>query len=242
MLATDKGGNTSWKARAESFGKVVSESGTLQLNLRFPGQYHDQETGTHYNFHRDYSPNTGRYLQSDPIGLRGGSNLYIYVNNTPVVFVDPKGLVKWEGEVYSLAGIYYGGAARYWFDLVSECVDGKYDFILVSVFTFALGLGLEVTGSGTAIKFDDHLNYLNPYGFDGGFRVVSAGIGFILTGGYSYMLLGDNVSEIGFKPTPGIGVDASVFLGAGFSTVTEVNTFDCSCIPAFQRKPCCSSR
>jgi RHS repeat-associated protein len=93
ILATDKGGNTSWKARAESFGKVVSESGTtLQLNLRFPGQYHDRETGTHYNYYRDYNPITGRYLQSDPIGLDGGLNLYLYAKGNPGRFVDFLGL------------------------------------------------------------------------------------------------------------------------------------------------------
>ena len=41
-------------------------------NLRFPGQYYDQETGLHYNYFRDYDPSTGRYIQSDLIGLRGG--------------------------------------------------------------------------------------------------------------------------------------------------------------------------
>jgi RHS repeat-associated protein len=92
VLATDKVGNTSWKARAESFGKVVSESGTLQQNLRFPGQYHDRETGTHYNFHRDYNPNTGRYLQSDPIGLNGGENVYAYGRQNPMRGVDSMGL------------------------------------------------------------------------------------------------------------------------------------------------------
>ena len=46
--------------------------GSFSFNLRFPGQYYDAETGTHYNYFRDYDPSTGRYMQSDPTGLQGG--------------------------------------------------------------------------------------------------------------------------------------------------------------------------
>ncbi len=56
------------------------------------GQYYDQETGLHYNYHRYYDPATGRYLTPDPIGLAGGINLYAYVENDPVNWVDPYGL------------------------------------------------------------------------------------------------------------------------------------------------------
>ncbi len=62
------------------------------MNLRFPGQYYDVETGTHYNFHRDYRPNAGRYVQSDPIGLGGGLGFYLYADNTPLIHIDSLGL------------------------------------------------------------------------------------------------------------------------------------------------------
>ena len=67
--------------------------GTITQNLRFPGQYYDAESGLNYNMMRDYDPTLGRYIQSDPIGLGGGINLYESVMNSPINGIDPLGLL-----------------------------------------------------------------------------------------------------------------------------------------------------
>lgn len=66
--------------------------GAFTYNLRFPGQLFDRETNNHYNYYRDYDPQTGRYLQSDPIGLAGGINTYSYANGAPTKLIDMLGL------------------------------------------------------------------------------------------------------------------------------------------------------
>ena len=100
---TDATGRKVWEAEYDPFGKAIvnqdpdGDGQNVVNNLRFPGQYYDAETGLHYNNHRDYDPATGRYLQPDPIGLEGGPNLYSYVQNNPLVFIDPDGLMKLPG-------------------------------------------------------------------------------------------------------------------------------------------------
>jgi RHS repeat-associated protein len=115
---------------SEAFGKTFVDAtlaptttGTTTNNLRFPGQYEDQETGTYYNYFRDYEPSTARYIQSDPLGVTLGrmsssaverklsgvdlklNHLYAYVDSSPLSFVDPEGL-----QSTTLGGRLWGGA------------------------------------------------------------------------------------------------------------------------------------
>jgi RHS repeat-associated protein len=86
-----------WDSLGNTFGTTLpnqSPSGgaAFVMNLRFPGQYYDAESGLNYNYFRDYEPNTGRYVESDLIGLKGGLSTYAYVRANPLVMTDPAGL------------------------------------------------------------------------------------------------------------------------------------------------------
>jgi RHS repeat-associated protein len=94
-LASDANQQIVWRWKWDAFGyRPVKASNTLiEMNLRYPGQYYDTETGLFYNWNRYYDPSTGRYGRSDPIGLMKGENsLYVYVNSNPFAGIDARGL------------------------------------------------------------------------------------------------------------------------------------------------------
>ncbi|EFB4344320.1 type IV secretion protein Rhs, partial [Escherichia coli] len=90
---TDSDGKIVWETGYQVWGNTIQEKdhGRVEQNLRYQGQYLDRETGLHYNLHRYYDPDVGRFMVTDPIGLRGGLNLYQYAPN-PLGWIDPLGL------------------------------------------------------------------------------------------------------------------------------------------------------
>ena len=125
-IATDPTGTVIWRWVSDPFGLGLPEEDPdadgkkFTLNLRFPGQYFDGETGLHYNYYRYYDPSTGRYITSDPIGLEGGLNTYAYVHNNPINMIDPKGL---QGVPGFMGGGGLGGLPIKWPSSVSEPSD-----------------------------------------------------------------------------------------------------------------------
>ncbi|MFC4158756.1 RHS repeat-associated core domain-containing protein [Chitinimonas lacunae] len=118
---SDRAGRVVWQGYADPWGQLLEEQGELAGDqpLRLPGQWHDQETGLHYNRHRYYDAASGRYITPDPIGWRGGPNGYVYTNANPLLQIDPLGLTfisaeegqkivdeaqNWVGTPYSLVG------------------------------------------------------------------------------------------------------------------------------------------
>ncbi len=125
---TDGSANIVWDNLSDPFGNAVPAQGMnwgtanwgsfnwavtmLSLsNLRFPGQYFDGETNLHYNLNRDYDPSTGRYFESDPIGLNGGINVYAYAGANPMTFDDPLGLTPGGAAIGGRIGSWLGGMA-----------------------------------------------------------------------------------------------------------------------------------
>ncbi len=99
---TNEQGNTVWSGKYERFGFVRCsplsfysdpdrKMESFEQNLRYAGQYFDNETGLHFNTFRFYDPQIGRFIMPDPIGLLGGMNLYAYAPN-PLGWIDPWGL------------------------------------------------------------------------------------------------------------------------------------------------------
>ncbi|GAB3778918.1 RHS repeat-associated core domain-containing protein [Dyella agri] len=106
----DSSGTTVWQwaYQSNAWGEAAPTGTGYVYNLRFPGQYADAETGLSYNVNRDYDSDTGRYMQSDPLGLKGGQlNTYAYVGNNPLEFIDQLGLYDFYVTVWN--GNYLAG-------------------------------------------------------------------------------------------------------------------------------------
>ena len=133
-----------WRWDSSPFGDTVPDEnpqaiGTFVFNLRFPGQYYDAESGLHYNYARDLDPSTGRYVESDPIGLAGGVNTYAYADGNPISVTDPTG-------EFGVWGAAIGGGLDLALQLIENggnlrCVDFGSVLISAAIGAVAPGLG-----------------------------------------------------------------------------------------------------
>jgi RHS repeat-associated protein len=94
-VVANASGSTVWQLpyQANPFSEQQPSSANgFVYNPRFAGQYYDAESGLIHNGFRDYCPECGRYIQSDPTGLWGGINTYAALNSSPLKYIDPMGL------------------------------------------------------------------------------------------------------------------------------------------------------
>lgn len=124
---TDASRTVVWRARNFAFDRTVMQDTIGGLNLGFPGQYYDAETGLWNNGFRDYDSTLGRYVESDPLGLGGGINTYAYAANNPLYWVDPSGLavtINISNRTYSSTGNSISGTISVTSDVVSSSFSG----------------------------------------------------------------------------------------------------------------------
>ena len=107
LLLTDASGALASSVTRDPWGNPVLLAGGVPLELGYPGQWKDPATGLFQNHHRDYDSTTGRYVQADPLGLGGGSNVYAYVGGDPMNLVDPRGLRPSSGAVVRVGVDWY---------------------------------------------------------------------------------------------------------------------------------------
>ncbi|MBV6819735.1 RHS domain-containing protein, partial [Rahnella sp. PD12R] len=135
-LINHKTGKVEWDAISDVWGNAVDIFNPYKLRqpIRMQGQHVDEESGLHYNRHRYYDPALGRYITQDPIGLRGGWNLYSYPLD-PVLGMDPLGLtIAFEGDQgtqAALKGAYNTlNGTKHGHSMIQKMTDSEHKYII----------------------------------------------------------------------------------------------------------------
>jgi RHS repeat-associated protein len=184
---TQPSSNTlAWRWDTDPFGIAAPNQnpgglGTFVYNLRFPGQYYQAETGLNYNYFRDYDPQTGRYVESDPIGLRGLSySTYAYAGGNPVSNSDPSGQFYIPfTNIWIPAGEQYGAAAaQYWADRQTQTGNPLYAIpgLLASLWTPCTSgrTGLALASGGALGSLTEGASLSNFFWNSNSFRSISS--------------------------------------------------------------------
>lgn len=186
-----------WDIAGSAFGDHAANAdpdgdGTaFAMNLRFPGQYFDAETNLHYNYFRDYEPATGRFIESDPVGLKAGMSTYSYTSSSPLRYADPKGLTNWSFQ-WGIGGggsVYIFGASVYTLHVFDPISTKSCSY---TVYCGGFDVGIEPVDADFGLtspitKWDDGrgecgtCDVFSGYGSEGN-ATAEVGIGFSLGG------------------------------------------------------------
>ena len=231
-LSNEKG-QCIWEIELNTWGKsqkikfLSSEQVLEQTNIRFQGQYYDEETGLHYNRYRYYEPHNGRYVSKDPIGLNGGIHSIKYVKN-PTQFIDPVGLIEWSGRSYQVS---VGPGTGVEYELTSQCVKGRRAKVKVLALGNTKGAGLALGAVGSeSVSFKDDRFVIDPTEFNGPWVEMSAGISFYKGIAVGKTLLGNAVSN-GLLTMYSRGHTLGAGRVIGASKVTSQRFEDCTIEP-----------
>ncbi|AZR32999.1 RHS repeat protein [Xanthomonas vasicola] len=233
-----------WSLKGEAFGNTApnqdpdGDGAALVLDMRFPGQRFDAASGLNQNYFRDYEAATGRYGQSDPIGLDGGSTTYSYTGSSPLMWKDTNGLVRWNGKAMPAAvGVGTLSVGAYVFDLTSQCVNGRKARVLVRAWGAGFGAGLKylpTTSTAGDVTLEDQLPNIVPSNLVGLFFMENAGVSLGFGGGCNAYQMGSEwtpaVSKNGTSCSlggSGGGLDAGVGLQWGKSELVGLKWFKC---------------
>ncbi|SMN12510.1 Rhs-family protein [uncultured Candidatus Thioglobus sp.] len=223
-LATNATQHIVWRWEGEAFGNTpAQELIGISVNLRFPGQYFDEETNLHYNHFRYYDPTLGRYITSDPIGFVSGFNSYVYADANPIIYYDENGLWSFNASAY--AG--YGGGVNVSYSNGTLEVTGE---IGVGV---ATGMSFDPNGTPSPHAESEGSGYIARTTIDAGIGlgVEPFGMGISFTGasgnaittpvGGNYTKMSTTTIDKGFNNKPQFGFNYGVSLNAEFGSYTN---------------------
>lgn len=210
-----------WAYQANPFGEKqpVSVNGYV-FNLRYPGQYYDAETTLSYNVHRYYNPATGRYLESDPMGLLGGESTYAYVLGNPLLGTDFYGLdvqigLTLSGSIFALVG---GGSGGVTVGITTNGTLNGTSFYSTEQVNGMAGLGLYAgLGLSPVIGRTNGPLQTGPSGLSG-YIEGDMGAGAAASAGFNFDLDGNFGASGGYpagigKVLPGAGMGLMVGVG-----------------------------
>jgi hypothetical protein len=164
----------------------------------------------------------------DPIGLAGGINPFVYTENNPINWIDPKGLVKWSGKYNQGTLSAFVGASFIKYEMSSECINNKRAIVTVYAVGPTGALGLEVSVTEGDINMHDFNDSIQPSAFNGGFATLGGGVALGKGWSSSNTTLGHVFADKPFNIGDVKGIDATLIgLTMGTSTVWDVKWEEC---------------